>query len=119
MAGVSDIEDEIYKITVYGINSFIKIKLKSALGENLRFAYESDDICEIVLKSADKQVAVEAFKNECIGAGGKVIAVGDGENDIPILKNANLAFAMDGAVEHIKSICHKSIKNISEIDEIL
>ncbi len=119
MAGMSDIESDIYKITVYGINSFVKIKLKSALGANLRFAYESEEICEIVSKNANKQIAVETFKNTYLAAGGTVIAVGDGDNDIPILKNANLAFAMESAGGHIKSICHETIKNISEIDEIL
>ena len=111
MAGVSDIESDIYKITVCGINSFIKARLKSVLGENLRFAYESEEICEIVSKNANKQVAVEAFKNKLCGSGCAVVAVGDGDNDIPVLKNADMAFAMENAGEHIKSICHKSIKN--------
>lgn len=119
VSDITDIEDDIYKITVYGLNSFAVSKLKGSLSEKLRFAYESGDAVEIVAKDADKQAAVGAVCEKFFKGGTKVIAAGDGENDLPVLKNANIPIAMENAPQHIKNICVATVKNICELDKIL
>ena len=121
ISSFADIEDDVYKITVYGLDesAFVKAGLKNSLGKNLRIAYESGGIAEIVRSEANKQLAVLSVRKRFMADGGKVMAVGDGENDLPMLLGAELSVAMEHSDKHIKNICTARVKNICEVEKIL
>lgn len=115
----NEIVQKVYKVTVFfeEKNAYAKSVIKRSLPNGCRIVYESDEILEVVRDKAEKYNAVLTLKEN--SANCTVVAIGDGENDINMLKNADYAIAPANAAAHIKNICNVTVKNISEIEKIL
>lgn len=118
---VNEIEKSVYKITVFlkDGNAYVKKAVKNALKSSCRIAYDGALEMEIVRSCADKKSAADAVKKAFLKPGDAILAAGDSENDLNLLKSAACSIAMDTADLHIKNICNYTIKNISEIENIL
>ncbi len=68
-----------------------------------RVCYNRDGICEYVNKDADKGVAAQAVAQKFSIPLENTLAVGDGENDIPLLSAVTHPYKM--------AYCHLSLKN--------
>lgn len=119
ISSANEIKSEIYKITLFNLTEFSKRHVKNEFSQSLKIAYEREDVLELVLKDISKQVAIEKIKQTYGVENSEILAIGNGDNDIEMLRNAGMALAVDNADVHIKNICNKTINSISEIEKIL
>jgi hydroxymethylpyrimidine pyrophosphatase-like HAD family hydrolase len=69
-------------------------------------AYPDVDFINVISPNVSKGKALEELCNFYAVQLSQVVAVGDGVNDISLLKNAGLPVAMGNAVGDLKSIAH-------------
>ncbi len=74
---------------------------RSRLPEKYKFMYSFEYCCEISLVSADKGNALLKAKESLDGIK-KVVAIGDNENDVTMLKNADISMVPTNAVDMAK-----------------
>ncbi len=79
-----------------------------------RVCYNRDGICEYVNKSADKGVAAKAIANKFSISPENTIAVGDGENDVPLLSAVNNPYKMADCHISLKDFPAKQVTDILE-----
>lgn len=98
-------EKPIQKINLYHRNNSerdITIKLLRSL--NLTLTYADSSTIECVVPQTSKGTALKSLCNHLNINRNEVIAVGDGFNDISILREAGLAISMGNAVEEVKKL---------------
>ena len=83
------------------IKKFAETVDRSKLPENYNFMYSFKYCCEISTFTADKGVALLEAKNQQNGIC-KAVAIGDNENDVLMLKNADISFVPSNAVPMAK-----------------
>ncbi len=85
-------------------NNLIKTEMSKDYGELLNIVKSTDIYCEFVNKYADKSYALNYLANYYNIPTDEVIAVGDQENDILMIKAAGLGAAMGNGCEQIKKV---------------
>lgn len=99
-------ESPIQKINLYHKNNEEKEMSLNLLKKlDLTLTYSDFSTIECVIPSASKGKALKILCDYLDINLEEVIAVGDGFNDIPILKEAGLSVAMNNAVKEVKSVC--------------
>lgn len=83
------------------IKKFAETVDRSRLPERYNFMYSFTHCCEISTRTADKGNALLEVRKMLKGVK-KAVAIGDNENDILMLKNADISFVPSNAVEAAK-----------------
>ena len=80
--------------------------------KDLEFVLMPDDYYDILKKGASKAHTVKYFKEKFPDY--KIVAIGDSNNDIPMLENADISIAMGNANDTVKKICKYQTKTLKE-----
>lgn len=86
-----------------------KIKNKFA---DLDFVFMPGDYYDILKKGNSKANVVKYFKAKFPEY--KIVAIGDSNNDIPMLKTADISVAMGNAKSNVKNLCKYQTKTLTE-----
>lgn len=95
------------KAVVFGKNEtlqLIKVELDKALGDRAQVIFSVECALEILAPNSDKSNGMHFIAEECGIDKNKIIAFGDGENDIGMIKAAKLGVAMANACEGLKEV---------------
>lgn len=112
-SNISDVRAPIYKIAFYG-----KAPNFDTVPVDLRFSYRANDWCEYVYRYVDKGTVLSDLSGRLYMSKFDVAALGDGMNDVPMLKGAKYAFALKDAVAEASGAVLRD--NAAEaLDEIL
>lgn len=96
------------KILIAGDPEYLKNNYKEMMEpfkDTLNCAFTADFYFEFTAKDIDKAKALDTVLSKFGYNSDEVIAFGDGENDISMIKYAGLGIAMDNAVEKLKKNC--------------
>ena len=89
-------------------------KLKeSSVSSNVKMMFSMDSLLEVVPAGSDKSVALKWFSDYSGIPLSEILSIGDGENDIEMLKESGYSAAMQNAYEHVK----KSADYVTEKDK--
>ncbi len=77
---------------------------KSPIGNEIKMMFSLDMLLEILPHDSDKSVALRWLADYLNISLEDILAVGDAENDIEMLKEAGIGVAMSNAYEHVKEI---------------
>ena len=75
---------------------------KSHIGSEVKMMFSLDMLLEILPYDSDKSVALKWLAEYVNVPLSEILAVGDAENDIEMLKEAGIGVAMNNAYEHVK-----------------
>ena len=81
----------------------VKAFAEELLGDTVNLFYSSETYLEFVISGVDKGSALEATAKEAGVELADVIAIGDGDNDLPMILKAGLGVAMKNGEEHVKA----------------
>ena len=81
----------------------IKTFAEELLGDTVNLFYSSETYLEFVISGVDKGSALEATAKEAGVELADVIAIGDSDNDLPMILKAGLGVAMKNGEEHVKA----------------
>lgn len=94
---------QIMKISVHADDGFDTSCFTDKIPEDLEFTFFGSLGGEITRKKYNKATAIKAVQ-EYYGTNDKTIAVGDSDNDIPMLKSADISIAMGNGTDYVKEI---------------
>lgn len=85
--------------------SLLKVKAfaEDLLGEQVNLFFSSETYMEFVIKGVDKGSALEATAKKAGVPLEETIAIGDSDNDLPMILKAGLGIAMKNGEEHVKA----------------
>ncbi len=108
--------DAVESIVIFFESDEDKERCRQILLESGRLgvSYSAPNNLEIFLSSAGKGKALAALANKLSVDISSVIAVGDSNNDIELIKTAGLGLAMENAHTELKEIADKVICHVSE-----
>ncbi|MBQ5589398.1 MAG: HAD-IIB family hydrolase, partial [Anaerotignum sp.] len=81
----------------------VKAFAEELLGDRVNLFYSSETYLEFVISGVDKGSALEATAEKAGVPLEDVIAIGDGDNDLPMILKAGLGVAMKNGEEHVKA----------------
>lgn len=81
----------------------VKLFAKELLGEQVNLFYSSDTYMEFVISGVDKGSALEATAKQAGVDLKDTIAIGDSDNDLPMILKAGLGVAMKNGEDHVKA----------------
>ena len=81
----------------------VKHFAKELLGDQVNLFYSSETYMEFVINGVDKGSALEATAKEAGVELKDTIAIGDGDNDLPMILKAGLGVAMKNGEAHVKA----------------
>lgn len=110
---ISDVRDPIYKIAFYG-----KAPNFETVPVDLRFSYRANDWCEYVYRYVDKGTVLSDLCGRLYMSKFDVAALGDGMNDVSMLKGAKYAFALKESVAEASGAALRA-NAAQALDEIL
>ena len=79
---------------------------------DLDFVFMPGDYYDILKKGNSKAKVVNYFREKFLDY--KIVAIGDSNNDIPMLKAADISIAMGNANSNVKSLCKYQTKTLKE-----
>ena len=82
----------------------IKKHMRELFSESLNIFQSTDYFCEIVQKNGTKGSSVQFLAKLWNIKLGQILAIGDQENDIEMLKTAGISVAMGNATEEVKEV---------------
>ena len=85
---------------------------ESAVSNDIKTMFSLDFLLEVVPAGSDKSVALKWFSEYSGIPLSEILSIGDGENDIEMLKESGYSAAMQNAYEHVK----KSADYVTEKD---
>lgn len=95
------------KAVIIGDNSLleeIRIKMQALLKTEIQLKYSLDCALEVMSPKMDKSEGVKWIMDKFDIAQSEIIAIGDGENDIGMIKQAALGIAMENACDSLKKV---------------
>lgn len=81
----------------------VKQYAKDLLGDRVNLFYSSETYLEFVINGVDKGSALEATAKAAGVDLKDTIAIGDSDNDLPMIRKAGLGVAMKNGEEHVKA----------------
>ena len=106
ISGPMDYEGEFTKCLFSGPREKleqVKHFAKELLGDQVNLFYSSETYMEFVINGVDKGSALEATAKEAGVELKDTIAIGDGDNDLPMILKAGLGVAMKNGEAHVKA----------------
>ncbi|WP_458408451.1 Cof-type HAD-IIB family hydrolase [Anaerotignum sp.] len=106
VSGPMDYEGEFTKCLFSGPRKKleqVKKFAKDLLGDQVNLFYSSETYMEFVINGVDKGSALEATAKKAGVALEDTIAIGDSDNDLPMILKAGLGVAMRNGEEHVKA----------------
>lgn len=101
----------------------IKAYAEELLGEQVNLFYSSQTYLEFVIKGVDKGTALEATAKKAGVELQDTIAIGDSDNDLPMILKAGLGVAMQNGESHVKAAadyvttCNAEENGVAEVIE--
>lgn len=80
-------------------------QMKERFGKRIFATKSNPDYIEIVDPNVNKAVALQILMDKLGVQRDEVMAIGDSNNDVPMLKHAGLSVAMDNASDSVKALC--------------
>ncbi len=105
-----DIKSPIYKIEIFGKTSVCE-------GRDFRLHYEDESVKEFVPAFANKGVALGALQRHLGISLYDTLAMGDNDNDIPMMKNAKFSVCVSEKCDDLKKECNIFTHSAKEILE--
>lgn len=102
--------EEIYKIVIVqpeDVTSIIQKDLRDKFGDRFRFDTSWPNGLEIQDINSGKGIAVKYLKEHMDKEIHTTIGIGDYENDISLLKYADIGYAVDNALESVKKVADR------------
>ncbi|MDO4531575.1 MAG: Cof-type HAD-IIB family hydrolase [Bacillota bacterium] len=81
----------------------IKAYAEELLGDQVNLFYSAENYLEFVTSGVDKGTALEAAAKEAGVDLKDTIAIGDSDNDLPMIRKAGLGVAMKNGEDHVKA----------------
>ncbi|MDP6779489.1 MAG: HAD hydrolase family protein, partial [Candidatus Latescibacteria bacterium] len=78
-------------------------EMRDLLGERVYLARTGEDRLEIMSRGVNKGAALQAICEACGASMTEALAIGDGDNDLPMLKAAGIGMLMENADDQTKS----------------
>lgn len=114
----TDYEGELTKCLFSGPRvSLEKIRAfaENLLGDQVNLFYSAETYLEFVIKGVDKGSAMELTAKKAGVSLEEVIAVGDSDNDLPMIQKAGLGVAMQNGEAHVKKAAgYITVRNAEE-----
>lgn len=92
---------------------------KSHIGSEIKMMFSLDMLLEVLPHDSDKSVALRWLADYLDISLEDILAVGDAENDIEMLKEAGIGVAMGNAYEHVKKIADYTTKRTNNEDGLV
>lgn len=102
--GIYKLQEPVIKICIFSKDG--KAKPMSFMPKSLRVSYLSDSWCEYVSTIANKGLAVSDLQMRLYLSKLDTLAIGDGVNDVEMMKKAKYSVAVQGACEQLKNVCN-------------
>ena len=96
--------EPVVKICIYSKDG--KAKPMNFMSKSLRVSYLSDTWCEYVSTISNKGLAVSDLQMRLYLSKFDTLAIGDGKNDIEMMKKAKYAVSVPGSDAELESICN-------------
>ncbi|CAE6010318.1 unnamed protein product [Arabidopsis arenosa] len=100
----ADIQKVIFMDTTEGVSSVIRPYWSEATGDRANVVQAQSDMLEIVPPGTSKGNGVKMLLNHLGVSPDEIMAIGDGENDIEMLKLASLGIALSNGAEKTKAV---------------
>ncbi|MBR2021258.1 MAG: HAD hydrolase family protein, partial [Clostridia bacterium] len=84
------------------------------LPKSLRVAYNVGEWCEYTSAISNKGLAVSDLQMRLYLTKFDTCAIGDGVNDIEMMKKAKVAVSANGAGQELRSVCNRHTDNVAE-----
>lgn len=92
----------------------VKAFAENLLGDKVNLFYSSPTYLEFVIRGVDKGTALEATAKEAGVSLEEVIAIGDSDNDLPMILKAGLGVAMKNGEDHVKAAAGYTTEHTAE-----
>lgn len=102
--------EDIVVATIAIKNEEEKIKLSEILSD-LNVTWWHDSSCDVVCKGNDKVVGVHKMLKH-FNINGSFMAIGDGDNDTEMIKDASIGVAMGNSIDKVKEIANYTTDDI-------
>ena len=96
----------------------IKAYAEELLGDQVNLFYSSPTYMEFVIKGVDKGSALEATAKKAGVDLKDTIAIGDSDNDLPMIRKAGLGVAMKNGEDHVKAAAGYITERTAEEDGV-
>lgn len=106
-----NLEDPIVKIAIWDRNG--NAKPLGFMPKSLRVAYNVGEWCEYTSAISNKGLAVSDLQMRLYLTKFDTAAVGDGVNDIEMMKKAKIAVSANGAGDDLKSVCNYHTNDVA------
>lgn len=107
-----DIKDPIVKISIWDKNG--RAEPAKFLPRSLRVAYNVGEWCEYTSAISNKGLAVSDLQMRLYLTKYDTAAIGDGINDVEMMKKVKLAVSANKACEELKEVCNCHTDNVAE-----
>lgn len=88
--------------------SALRVSLKEAYGDRFSMTASGKEVLEVQSRGCNKAKGLQRLHAHC-GHDRVLIACGDFENDIEMLKIADIAICPENAMDAVKTICHRTL----------
>ena len=89
----------------------LRIALMPEFGDKFEFAASGDRFLELTVKGCTKATGIARLRDMFAAKGQKltVVACGDQENDLAMLRAADIAFCPENAIDEVKAVCRATL----------
>lgn len=118
---IDDLKDKKFmKILLVGKKSNLDIAVKkleeSSVGEEIKMMFSLDHLLEVLPLGSDKAVALKWLSEYTNVPLSEILSIGDGENDLEMLKESGYSSAMNNAYDHVKKFADYVTKKTNNED---
>lgn len=111
-ARLYDLKEPIVKIAVFSKEN--KARRLQFSPKSLRVAYSSDEWCEYTSAIANKGLALSDLQTRLYLSKFDTLAIGDGENDVEMLKKAKVAVSANNAHDSLSSVALEHTDDVAQ-----
>ena len=89
----------------------IRPRLTERFGDRFEFAVSGPRFLELTVKGCSKATGIQRLRDRFAAEGKKltVVACGDQENDLAMLRAADIAFCPENAIPEVKAVCRATL----------
>lgn len=111
-ARLYDLKEPVVKIAIYSKNK--KARKLQFFPKSLRVAYSSDEWCEYTSAISNKGLAISDLQTRLYLSKFDTLAIGDGENDVEMLKKAKIAVSANNAHSALSDVAGEHTDDVAE-----